>query len=155
MELTQEQKREMYAKQAEARLDRQSTELDLHLKQVQERELLDAIIYVKHSHFVDAMKRVDDKSINKYLSPQNREIAGSISKWNELVKNDTHSTFVNPRNTIKTKLALYLYLRETFESNVFTDLISKIKVFEKTREEKLTLSSAELLDGEHYEMVNF
>ena len=89
MELTQEQKREMYAKQAEARLDRQSTELDLHLKQVQERELLDAIIYVKHSHFVDAMKRVDDKSINKYLSPQNREIAGSISKWNELVKNDT------------------------------------------------------------------
>ena len=46
-------------------------------------------------------------------------------------------------------------MRETFESNVFTDLISKIKVFEKAREEKLTLSSAELLDGEHFEMVNF
>ena len=155
MEFTPEQRREMYAKQAQERLDKESTELELHLKQVQEQELLDALIYVKHTNFVDAMKRVDDKSINKYLNPQNREIATSLSKWNDMVRNDTHHTFVNPRNTIKTRLALYLYLRDTFESGTFDNLISTIKVFEKTREEKLMLSTTELLDGDHYAMVIF
>ena len=155
MASTPEERRQMFKQLAKNKLEQRSTELELRANQMYDHELSESLIYVKHTAFKDAMKKVDEKSIAKFLNPRLREVANTNSKWNELVQTNTQHIFVNPRNRYKTILALFLYLRDTFESGTFDTTLGHISALDKTRKEKLILSAAELIDGDHDEMLVF
>ena len=95
---TPDERRQMFKQLAKSKLEQRSTELELRANQMYEHELSDALIYVKHTAFKDAMKKVDEKSIAKFLSPKLREIANTNSKWNELQQTNTQHIFMNPSN---------------------------------------------------------
>ena len=152
---TPEQRRERFQQQAEERLEAESTKLDIYVDQVNSLEKKNALIYIKFAAYQDTLKQVNDNHIKTFMNEGDREIMSSTSKWNDLVRNDNHKGFINRRNALKVKLALFLYCRENFIGWDFAPYHKRATDAKKERNEKLNLSINEILDYDTLSLIAF
>ena len=151
----QEQRREANREKARQRIARPSTDLEIKQRNVSEIEAKEAMIYIDVNKFKDACQKVSDKMMLAYL-PYNAQILGnSYSKWNEAEKSKNLRAYVQPRNRVKQILALYIYTKEQLESKMFTDKYKECEDEKAQRDQKLTLSTEELLDFSFQEKYEF
>ena len=151
----QNDRRELYKQYATEQLALESTGMEMKLINVKEYEKTINLVYVDKNRFCDMLKRITEKQITPYLPNFAKNVQTSNTLWNDLVANGKQGQYISARNAAKIKLSLFLYVNEVVNSQQYNEVKNEFTRVKYEREQKLTLSTDELVESRYGEQKLF